>query len=152
MSRTEYFFTSLSFVFIHHHFLVYLFFSLFPQLLLLVFSSVASGVPVIVGHLNELVHHVQQVVVVFLQQALVQRPIPKAHLHQHGHHGVLGGCVHRRLQGYNIGWVNEICYLLYHKKYVCNVHGALLRIIICIERSESLFFYTFLTKKYICWI
>lgn len=70
---------------------------------------VTSGVPVIVAHLNELIDNVQQVVVVFVQQALVQGPIPKAHLHQHGHHGVLCGCVHWRLQKTRCGqhWENQ---------------------------------------------
>lgn len=71
-----------------------------PQLLflLLPLSSVAGGVPVIVGHLNQFIDHVQQVVVVFLQQPLVERPVTKAHLHQHPHHGVLGGSIHWGLQ------------------------------------------------------
>lgn len=64
--------------------------------------SVTCGVPVVVRQLHQLVDYVQQVVVVFLQQPLVQWPVPEAHLHQHSHHGVLGGGIHRRLQGRRI--------------------------------------------------
>lgn len=73
------------------------FYVLFSDLAALRLRSVAGGVPVIVCHLDELVDHVQQVVVVLVEQPLVQRPVAEAHLHQHGHHGVLGGGVHRRL-------------------------------------------------------
>ncbi len=71
------------------------------------YSSVACRVPVIVGHLNELVDHIQQIVVVFVQQPLVQGPVPEAHLHQHSHHGVLGGGVHRGLQSTKISSVHK---------------------------------------------
>lgn len=68
--------------------------------------SVVCGVPVIVRHLNQLVDNIQQVVIVFLEQPLVEEPIPEAHLHQHGHHGVLGGWVDWRLNG-NISSIHD---------------------------------------------
>lgn len=97
MSRTELLSSSLSSsppLFLLHFFLSVL--------------SVACRVPVIVSHLNELVDHVQQVVVVFFQQPLVKRPVTETHLHQHSHHGVLGGRIHWRLCRKKILSVYEI--------------------------------------------
>lgn len=76
-------------------------FFLFFFLHVLSLWSVACGVPIIVGHLNELVDHIQQVVVVFLQQPLVEQTVPETHLYQHGHHGVLGRRVHWWLHNNN---------------------------------------------------
>lgn len=77
MSRNEFsVFQSFLFFFLYPEFLAFHpllspFFHLPTLLLPLSLSSVAGRVPVIVGHLNELVDHIQQVVVVFVQQPLV---------------------------------------------------------------------------------
>lgn len=55
-------------------------------------QSVGRLVLALLGHLHQLIHRVQQAVVVLLQQLLVEPLVLEAHLQQHGHHGrVLSG-------------------------------------------------------------
>lgn len=61
---------------------------------------VSSFVLTFLGHLDQFVDGVQQVVAVLPQQLLVEPLVLKAHLQQHGHHGRVlpGGGVDPSLQ------------------------------------------------------
>lgn len=78
--------------------------------------SVTCRVPVIVCQLNELIDDVEQVVVMFLQQTLVEWSVPKSHLNKHGYHGLLCGLVYWRLHKNRSRSITAKCYSLEKEK------------------------------------